>query len=70
MILVEYTNETPARERRRAARVLRARMRRRVDAFAAWWADFGRALVPFALAFVALLPMAALVVWAAIEVTS
>lgn len=70
MILVEYTNETPARERRRAARVLRARMRRRVDAFAAWRADFGRALGIMAPTFAVLLPVAALVVWAAIEVTS
>ena len=58
------------RERRRSNRWIRNALRGRTRAADRWWSAFGAALVPFALAFVALLPMAALGVWVAIEVTS
>lgn len=58
------------RERRRSNRWIRNTLRGRTRAADRWWSAFGAALVPFALAFAALLPMAALGVWWAIEATS
>lgn len=64
------TYDRDIRERRRSNRWIRNALRGRTRAADRWWSAFGAALVPFALAFVALLPMAALGVWVAIEVTS
>lgn len=68
--MTDLIEPTDLRERRRSDRWIRNALRERVKDFDAWWADFGRALGVMAPTFAALLPVAALVVWAAIEVTS